>query len=251
MFRFLFLCINNFGVAGIAIYLKLKLNRTKNINVPGFKYAITLRPVPEDKYTFREIFIKKEYEFDLPPNLIPKTIIDAGANIGLTSIYFATKYNHARIFSIEPDTSNFTQLKANSKPYERILPIQGALWHTSEMINIVDKGRGNRSFMIEQSHAGVIQGISVQNIMAQYNLTEIDIFKIDIEGSEKEVFEHNYDDWLPVTKCLVIELHDRMKTGCSKSVFSAISKFDFSMTIKGENLIFINNRYVKINDQTI
>ena len=71
---------------------------------------------------------------------------------------------------------------------------------------------------------------------------QIDILKIDIEGSEKEVFQHGYADWLPKIKVLIIELHDRMVPGASAAVFSAINQYDFSVDIKGENLVFTNNR---------
>ena len=80
--------------------------------------------------------------------------------------------------------------------------------------------------------------------MIEYNFPKIDILKLDIEGSEKELFETNFEDWLPKTKILIIELHDAMKTGCSKSVFNAISKYDFSFSIKGENIIFTNNAII-------
>ena len=68
----------------------------------------------------------------------------------------------------------------------------------------------------------------------------IDIIKIDIEGSEKEVFAIHTDLWLPKTKTLIIELHDRIVPGCSKTVFKQISKYDFSMEIMGQNLLLNN-----------
>jgi hypothetical protein len=71
----------------------------------------------------------------------------------------------------------------------------------------------------------------------------IDILKLDIEGSEKEVFETGYEHWLPKINILIIELHDKMKKGCSRAVFNAISKYDFSFDIKGENIIFTNNAF--------
>ena len=64
--------------------------------------------------------------------------------------------------------------------------------------------------------------------------------KMDIEGSEREVFSIDAEHWLPITKCIIIELHDRMKDGCSTAVFKALSQFNFECTIKGENLVFIN-----------
>ena len=79
--------------------------------------------------------------------------------------------------------------------------------------------------------------------MADYGITVLDLVKIDIEGAEKELFENGYEKWLPKTRVLVVELHDRMKPGCSKSVFSAICQYDFSFSHKGENLIFTNNAH--------
>jgi hypothetical protein len=76
--------------------------------------------------------------------------------------------------------------------------------------------------------------------MREQNWNSIDILKVDIEGSEKEVFELNYENWLPKCKAIVIELHDNMKQGTSKSVFKAISQYNFSFEMQDENLIFIN-----------
>ena len=74
--------------------------------------------------------------------------------------------------------------------------------------------------------------------MKKMDWDHIDILKLDVEGAEKEIFSSNYEDWLPKTKVLIIELHDRMRKGCSKVVFSAISEYNFSLDISGENLVF-------------
>ena len=71
-----------------------------------------------------------------------------------------------------------------------------------------------------------------------------DIVKLDVEGSEKEIFSENYEGWLPKKKVLIVELHDRMKKGCRKAVFQAISRYDFSLQVAGENLVFTNNQAV-------
>ena len=68
----------------------------------------------------------------------------------------------------------------------------------------------------------------------------IDILKLDIEGSEKEVFSAGFENWMPKTKVIIIELHDAMKPGCSRAVFAAVNKYNFSFNIKGENIIFTN-----------
>ena len=72
------------------------------------------------------------------------------------------------------------------------------------------------------------------------HLSRIDILKIDIEGAEKELFSSGFENWLPRTKILFVEVHDDMKKGSSKSVFNATSKYNFRFTMQHENLVFIN-----------
>jgi FkbM family methyltransferase len=233
--------IKYFGLGGFLVYLKIKFKQTSPLPLPGYLHPIHLRNSKGDFISFREIFFKKEYELNLP-HINPSIIIDAGANIGLTSVYFANRYPTARIICIEPDPENFACVVKNVSGYKTIIPLNKALWNTSEMLSLTNKGFGDRGFMIEEGNEKTTEGISLTALMQQYNLTHIDILKIDIEGSEKEVFSSGYEDWPPKTKCLVIELHDRMKPGCSDSVFAAIGNYNFSKSIKGENLVFINSK---------
>jgi hypothetical protein len=61
------------------------------------------------------------------------------------------------------------------------------------------------------------------------------LLKIDIEGGEKQLFESNYENWLPKTKCIIIELHDGVLKE-AQNFFKAISKYDFSY-FNSENLL--------------
>lgn len=243
MFKLLFLCFDTFGFAGLIIWLKFKLRATRTFNIPGIPFPVHLRPGTADEYTFKEIFLMKEYDFKLPASHQPKFIIDAGANIGLTSILLSARYPDAKIISIEPDSENYAQLELNCKPYTNITPLRAALWSAEEFIQVNDQGYGIRGYVVEKSKEdhGVI-GITIPGIMKKYSFPVIDILKMDIEGSEKEVMESKYEEWLPKVNCLVIELHDRMKPGCSKSVFSAMIKYDFDFSTVGENLIFVNQK---------
>lgn len=246
MFGLLIQCLTVFGLPGLSVYFKLKMKGRRMLRVPGIKHPILLRDNKADKITFKEIFMRKEYAVALPASFKPEFIIDGGANIGFTSIFFANRYPTARILSIEPDADNFKSLVENITPYGTITPVQSALWHRREEIHIVDRGYGERGFMIERDAVGTtLQAVSLVDLMNEYKLPHIDILKMDIEGSEKEVFEEGYDYWLPRTKCLIVELHDRMKPGCSKALFKALVQYDFSMSIRGENLVFTNNNLVR------
>lgn len=125
--------------------------------------------------------------------------------------------------------------------------IKGAVWHKSALINVVDKGYGEAAFMIEENDAvstATVQAYTINQIMQIMNIDKIDILKMDVEESEKELFKYSYETWLPFVKVLIVETHDRYKKGCSKAVFSAVGKYDFSLELSGENLILFNNQYI-------
>ncbi len=239
-----YLTLKNIGLKGIWMFVKLTFNQVDKIIVPGIKQPIHLRKNTSDVDVFRDIFLHREYNVKL--DFEPKTIIDAGANIGLAAVFFNKEHPNATIVSIEPEQSNFKLLSENTKSYTNVFPIQRALSSKKESLNVVDRGYGEWGFMTSQvdndenSESNIIDSITIPEIMKKHGFKTIDIVKIDIEGYEKELFESNYAEWLPNTKCLIIELHDRMKKGSSKSVFKAISEYNFSLTLKGENLFFIN-----------
>lgn len=231
----------------ILINLMVSLRLAKKIYMYGFSSPIHLRPNSSDILVFHQVFTFKGYDLNLGFN--PKIIIDAGANIGLTSVYFNKKYPQSKIIAIEPEKSNFELLKINCNNYKNIISYKRALSNEPNLnINVVDIGYGNWGFITEIDNSTIslktvdsVETITIDEVMKENNLEFIDLLKIDIEGAEKELFESNYENWLPKTKSIVIELHDSMKIGSSKNFFEAINKYNFSYKRnKGANLIFIN-----------
>ena len=173
-------------------------------------------------------------------------IIDAGANIGFSSVFYANKFPKATIVSIEPDTVNFNQLEKNTGKYEQINLRKGAVWNKNVFIEVVDKGWGTRGYIVEEvkeKSDASMTGFSISSLMSDFKVDRIDILKMDIEGSEQEVFESDYENWLPKTKCIIIEFHDRMREGSSAIVRETIAKYNFSSFENGENVVFINQDF--------
>ena len=94
----------------------------------------------------------------------------------------------------------------------------------------------------EDLENGTINAKSLDSIIAKHNIDIIDILKIDIETSEKQLFTNNFEKWLPKTKVIIIELHDRMEAGCAKAFFNAINKCytNYTYSTLGENVIITN-----------
>lgn len=225
----------------LSIYFKMKTSSWDNFRIKNLAHPFSIRKNPYDFATFEEVLLKKEYDLDL--SFEPLTIIDGGANIGLTSIFFANKYPKAQIISIEPEKENFELLRKNTKRYPNISLLYAGIWDHRANLEIVDAGQGNNSFTVKelpQPTEKSIRAVSIADIMEEKKWKTIDILKLDIEGSEKNVFEKNYESWLPAVKILIIELHDRMNPACSETVFKALGNYNFSKATKGENHVFVN-----------
>ncbi|MEO5947153.1 MAG: FkbM family methyltransferase [Chitinophagaceae bacterium] len=223
------------------IYTKMKTGQWNNWKLKKLYFPFSLRNNPYDYATFEEVLLREDYNLDL--GFTPKTIIDAGANIGLTSVYLASKYPTAKIVSLEPENENFQILAQNAAKYENIKPVKAGVWNKKAFLVIKDNGGGNNAFTVEEVSAeneSTIKAFSIAAIMQQNGWHQIDFLKMDIEGSEKIVFESDFESWLPFTRVLVIELHERMVPGCSAAVFSALNKYQFSWVEKGENIVCNN-----------
>jgi FkbM family methyltransferase len=231
-------------IKAMSFYSKIKSGNLLNLQTDNLAQPFSLRNNPFDYATFEEVILQETY--DIPVSGDQKYIIDGGGNIGLTACFFATKFPEATIVTIEPDSDNYNLLQANCKPYANIHPLNCGIWKNNTNLRIENTNAGNNAFTvteINEDTADTIKAITIWTVMEQFNMPHIDILKLDIEGSEKEVFEEHYEKWLPVTKVLIIELHDKMKKGSSRSVFNAVNKYDFSFDIKGENIIFTNNAF--------
>jgi len=208
------------------------------VETDGILYPVELRLRTTDISVFEEVLVNAEYQFAFSSNA--RVIVDAGANIGLTSVFFANRYPGARIFAVEPESSNFALLADNVSPYENVVPIQAALWGETTWLNLANPGTGNWGFQTEShNHSapaeGLVRGWTLDELMRKYNIDYIDVLKIDIEGAEKEVFE-TAERWIDRVGTIVIELHDRFKPGCSRVVYCATKDFPYELR-RGETVV--------------
>jgi len=181
--------------------------------INGIAHPVYIRAIRADMQSFINTFIDP-YLGKKPYLQNAEFVIDAGANIGYTAILFANWWPGCKIVSIEPDKENYELTLRNTKAYPNISVIHGALWNKETKLSIeagqedgfVVREIANRKPTIREENKTV--GISINNIMKTFSRSQIDLLKMNIEGSEKEVFSENYNEWLRNTKSMLIELHD-------------------------------------------
>jgi FkbM family methyltransferase len=220
-----------FGAAGLFLAARSRWSGRKMevaTAVPGVLHPVRLRVRTTDIGMCHEILIKRSYRNDLPA--APEVIIDAGANIGLTSIFFANEYPNARIIAIEPEESNFEMLRKNTAPYRNVEIINAALWGENCELDIFDPQEGHSAFRTKsESPTGIagpkkVRGVTVDRLMQELGIEFVDLLKIDIEGAELEVFADPVR-WIDRVGTIAIELHEWLRPGCEASVNRATKNF--------------------------
>src|ERR1043166_5414694 len=81
---------------------------TLHVKCNGKVCPIHLRPNATDYKLVNELFLERSYETGMAG---VKTILDLGANIGLSGVYLAARYPDASIACVEPDPGNVTVLQ--------------------------------------------------------------------------------------------------------------------------------------------
>ena len=203
----------------------------------GYRYPISLRNHTSDVLTYYQVIWRDEYNVDF--EFEPQIIFDLGANIGLAAIYFKNRFPVSKIFCVEPEDSNYELLRTNMERYNDVFCIKSGIWNKSTNLVIDNPSAKKYEFTVREvsySNAFTIKARSIKDIMEEYGIEKIDIVKIDIEGSEKELFFDNYDYWMPRTRVIIIELHDRIRRGSSASFFKALINYNFSIKQQGEYL---------------
>ena len=203
--------------------------------------TVFIRPGTTDQDVYDEIFFGKEYDLDLGN---PHFIVDAGAHIGLSSVYFACKYPNATIVALEPEKSNFEMLVRNTRRFANIKPMCAGLWSRKAHLRIQNQNVETWSFRVVEDVSGQgIPAVGIADVMAEHGITHIDVLKIDIEGSEVEVLKHSAS-WIGAIGALIIELHDRFQPGCTEALENAVRGYQYDKSHSGESDVITNLRKV-------
>lgn len=153
-----------------------------------------------------EIFFQQIYNL---PIKSPRWIIDLGANIGLSALFFATKYPTSTIVAVEPDPNTFAVLQKNCQPFSNIILINAAVAKQKGAISFFRNEKHNASSLHRRSDADseiVVTALTLRDIFEQNHIDVADIVKFDIEGAEFDCFQ-DWQDWFRI-KTITGEIHE-------------------------------------------
>ena len=243
----------NSKVAMLRTFLSIDLKERLNL-LCGYKtpykmlvgeHVVNFSGYIETKHEFSEIFLRGDYGIEYQAKA--PVIIDCGAHIGLSILFFKMRYPDAMITAFEPDPTNFKMLKCNIRhacigvklENKALFDKDGELWFEAD-----------RQSMSKLSKVMVAnKTIKVPTVrLSTYIDGPVDIVKMDIEGAESEVIkEVAQAGKLSYIKNLIMKFHyakeDLNELG---DILNLLAKNNFNVEIR-ENMrlgaLFVPQRF--------
>jgi FkbM family methyltransferase len=135
--------------------------------------------------TYEELFLDEIYRFQTISE--QPIIIDCGANIGLSSLYFKSIYPNAILHAFEPDAALFQLLEKNAQVngFTNTHLHQAAVWIEDTNLSFSSKGSEASHIDLSNQSEHQVKAIRLSSFLTQFE--RIDFLKMDIEGAEFQV----------------------------------------------------------------
>ncbi len=177
-------------------------------------------------HTIEELFVKELYKADLPDT---PYIIDGGANIGLSILYFIRTYPQAIVEAFEPDEQNFDLLRQNTERLGTQVKLhKAALWNENGTVHFDASGNMGAKITAGSDSIRQVPSKRLKDLIHQ----KVDLLKLDIEGAEYEVIL-DIADTLSFVDRLFLEYHGSFEDTYKLSeLLTILQKAGFKCYIK-------------------
>jgi FkbM family methyltransferase len=178
-------------------------NPPLHIRLPPWNLSIPEKASFLSNYRF--IFCDRIYDFQ-STNPSPY-ILDLGANIGLSVLFFKQRFPQSHIVALEPDPLIFPFLESNisKNGYNDVILRQEGAWNHDATLPFQTSFADNGHIIMDETHPSsmFVKVVDIRQILSSY---PFDFIKMDIEGSEIIVLPA-CQPYLPGVKYLFIEYH--------------------------------------------
>ena len=171
---------------------------------------------PMEWHLMQAILLEEEYGgpvvqlFERNP---PSVVIDAGANVGMFSVYALSKWNSVKVFAVEPAPDTFQLLEKNQKKNSSLEwhALQYAFWENDGTISFESEGMSMAAHISTDAKGVQVPAIRLDHFIEKYLQKDdrISLLKMDIEGAEEAVLK-SAQATLSRVDAVVIEIHSSM-----------------------------------------
>jgi FkbM family methyltransferase len=231
------------GLPGIvaAFQLRAAQRRTSGLSRIwcGWRRRLSVRNGSSDIEVFRQHFARREIlrvRFDRKA----RTVLDLGANIGISVEVFRQLFPSARIIAVELERRNAELCKANHRADARVTVWSGAIWPKAGRVSVQDVGDGEwayRAGAAAEDAGASVPALTYRQLLDAHELSSVDVLKMDIEGAEADVLESAWEDIFATAAVSIIEVHDwieGIEERVRRLLERACKRFDLDISRSGE-----------------
>ena len=174
---------------------------------------------------YKAIFVDRIYDFKFFGE--EPRILDLGANIGLSVLFFKSLYPKARITAFEADPTIFGYLKKNvhGNGYTDVELINKAAWHENTTLQFSSEGAdGGRAAYAGDTNLISLEAIDINQFLKAH---QFDFLKMDIEGAEEFVIPA-CQDHLKTFQYVFLEYHSKLgRKQCLDRIIGLLAEAGF------------------------
>lgn len=183
---------------------------------------IMLRPGTTDAEMLRDTF--RDNVHPPQPEIAARgvrTIVDLGANAGVTVADNARRFPDARILAVELDAGNAAAARHNTAPWaDRIQILHGAVWDEDGTVPYNPEA-GHEYGLRAGAGAGTAPAYSMDTILSHVD-GRVDYMKMDVEGVEARLLSGEASRWLERVDSIGLQVHDDYSLGdCARDLEAA------------------------------
>lgn len=174
-------------------------------------------------------------EVKMPPDLQPQTILDLGANAGLTTASFAQQFPNAQILAVEPGSDNFAICRNNVSQFANVTAVRRASAADKgwlQLDNPEAMAMAHEYSKCNEAHAGAVEALTMAEALNVTRGKRPVLVKMDIEGAEVEIFGR-CDEWIHLVDAILVEPHG---VGTDALIQNALERKGFDVDAIGEKI---------------
>lgn len=182
------------------------------LTMAGRRVPLAMRA--SDVYTLAEVLHEGQYDI---ARRLPGApfVVDAGANIGVASLWFLAARPRCRLLAVEPEAANFALLEHNLRAAPGAVAVRAALGREEGTVELFVAGHGALHTTRPEVAAGAgasretVPARRLDRLLEESGEERVDLVKLDVEGAELDALE-GLGSWVERVERIAGEVHERV-----------------------------------------
>lgn len=190
--------------------------------------------------TIKEVVFENDYR--IKKKRTPMTVIDIGANIGTFSVFAASLNKKNIVYSFEPSTKTYEQLRFNTSINEftsQITPIKKAVYKKKTKLKLFkteNSGMTSISNFRNTNNFEMVETTTLVDIFKENKIRKCNFMKLDCEGAEYDILFNAPKSIFKKIDEIAMEYHDFEMNNRSFTLAKYLKDLGYKVSLVRHNI---------------